>query len=157
MIKHCWLNSICFKFNTTTSNSTDLNSALHEEVYVDFCRTLYCNFGKKNAYHFHGMFCHDFQVPQCYKLSVHIFCRLNFAFLHQTPIPLTHLSVSYQYRFQKNNHSISSSSVKFCKYSKNRTEKYDTCNHGDVSEKRDPYFVWGNVKYTWLSPCRSDL
>ena len=101
MIKHYWLNSICFKFNTTISNSTDLNSALHEEVYVDFCGTLYCNFGRKNAYHFHGMFCHDFQVPQCYKLSVHIFCRVNFAFLHQTPIPLTHLSVSYQYRFQK--------------------------------------------------------
>ena len=82
-------------------NNTDLSNALHEEVYVDLCGTLYCNFDRKNAYHFHGMCCRDFQVPQCYKINVHIFCRENLAFLHQTSIPLTHLSVSYPYRFRE--------------------------------------------------------
>ena len=50
----------------------------------------------------------------------------------------------------RNNRSISSSSVKFCKYSEIWTEKYDTYNYGGVSEKRDLYFVGGNVKCTWL-------
>ena len=43
-------------------NNTDLSNALHEDVYDDLCGTLYCNFGSKNTYHFHGMCRHDFQV-----------------------------------------------------------------------------------------------
>ena len=82
-------------------NNTDLNNALYKEVYVDLCEILYRNFHKKSAYHFHGMCCHDFQVPQRCKISAHIFYRENFAFLNQIPIPLTHFSVSYPYCFQK--------------------------------------------------------
>ena len=82
-------------------NNTDLSNALYEEVCVGICGTPYCDFGRKNAYHFQGMCCHDFQVPRHYKISVQIFYRENFVFLHQTPIPLTHLSISYPYRLQE--------------------------------------------------------
>ena len=58
-------------------------------------------FRQEKRLSFHRMCCHDFQVPQHYKISVLVFYMENLVFLHQTQVPLTYLFVSDISRFQE--------------------------------------------------------